>query len=209
MRLRKFGHCCLLVEDDGERLLVDPGVFSTDLESLTGLTAVLVTHVHEDHLDVDRLHGLLEHNPNAMVICDQMSAGALEEKGVDAHVVHGGDLVDVGLRLRVYESDHAVIHPELPNVPILGYLISDRFFYGGDAFMTPEEPVDVLAVPVGGVWMKVAESIDYLRSVNPRVAIPVHDHQDVWTEWIVSLFRDLGPERSTFTSLAGDETVDL
>jgi len=209
MRLRKFGHCCLLVQDKGERLLLDSGVFSSDFSGLDGLTAVLITHVHADHLDVGRLHSLLERNPDATVLCDEMSATALAGKGVPGRVLHGGDVVDVGVSLRVYETEHAVIHPDLPNVPNLGYLVEGRFFYGGDAFIIPSEPVEVLAVPVGGVWMKASESIDYLRSIAPRVAVPVHDHQDVWADWIVSLFRDLGPGSAAVRTLAGETAQEV
>jgi hypothetical protein len=33
----------------------------------------------------------------------------------------------------------------------------------------------VLAVPAAAPWLKLAEPIDYLRTVRPRVAVPVHD----------------------------------
>ena len=67
MRITRYGHSCLLVEDGDARLLLDPGVFSTGFEDLRGLTAVLVTHQHPDHLDVARLTALLEANPDAVV----------------------------------------------------------------------------------------------------------------------------------------------
>jgi hypothetical protein len=48
-------------------------------------------------------------------------------------------------------------------------------FHPGDAFTLPGHPTEVLAVPVGAPWLKVSESIDYLREVGPRVAVPVHE----------------------------------
>lgn len=209
MRLRKLGHCCLLLEDQGERLLLDPGVFSNDLSGLQGLTAVLITHVHADHLDAPRVHALLEDNPQVEVLCDQDSAALLAQHGVPARVVDDGAVVEVGLPLRVYAGEHAVIHPDLPNVPNLGFLISERFFYGGDAFTVPQEPVDVLAVPVGGAWMKLSESIDYLRAVRPRVAVPVHDHQDVWADMALGMFRQLGPAGMTVAAIGANETMTV
>lgn len=37
MRLTKFGHSCLLVEEGGARVLLDPGSFSEGFEELDGL----------------------------------------------------------------------------------------------------------------------------------------------------------------------------
>jgi len=40
----------VLLDTGAARLLIDPGAFSTDFETLTGLDAVLVTHEHSDHV---------------------------------------------------------------------------------------------------------------------------------------------------------------
>jgi hypothetical protein len=65
MRLTKFGHSCLLVEEGGARVLLDPGSFSEGFETLEGLTAVCLTHQHVDHLDPERVRLLLDRNPGS------------------------------------------------------------------------------------------------------------------------------------------------
>ena len=176
MRLTKFGHSCLLVEDGGARILLDPGTLSGGFEALEGLTAVLFTHQHADHLDPERLRALLDHNPPARVVSDQGSAGPLGQAGVEVEVVHDGEELDLGgVGVRVAGRHHAVIHPDIPVIPNVGYLVAGRLFHPGDAFTPPGEPVEVLAVPAGAPWLKLAEPIDYLRTVRPRVAVPVHD----------------------------------
>jgi L-ascorbate metabolism protein UlaG (beta-lactamase superfamily) len=176
MRLTKYGHSCLLVEEGPARLLLDPGTLSGGFEGLEGLTAVLVTHQHADHLDVQRLRGLLDRNPGARVLCDQGSAEQLAAAGAAVEVVHDGDELDVGgVAMRVSGREHAVIHPDIPVVPNVGYLLGGRLFHPGDAFTPPGQPVEVLAVPAGAPWLKVAEPIDYLRQVRPQVAVPVHE----------------------------------
>jgi L-ascorbate metabolism protein UlaG (beta-lactamase superfamily) len=176
MRLTKLGHSCLLVEENGARLLLDPGTLSGGFEELEGLTAVLFTHQHADHLDQERLRGLLDRNPRARVISDQGSAEPLGQAGVEVEVVADGQELDVGgVGVRVAGRDHAVIHPDIPVVPNVGYLVGGRLFHPGDAFTLPEQPVEVLAVPAGAPWLKLSEPIDYLRAVRPRVAVPVHD----------------------------------
>jgi len=209
VRLQKLGHCCLLVEQAQSRLLIDPGCFSSGFEALTGLTGVLVTHIHEDHLDVDRLHALLERNPEARVVCDEASAACMAQRGVKGQLVHDGDVVDLGVPIGVYGREHAIIHPDLPNVPNVGYLVADRFFYAGDAFTVPDAPVEVLAVPVGAAWMKLSEAVDYLRRVQPRVAVPVHDYQDVFAEMAYHVFQRCGPGGMTVTVLEAQRPAEV
>jgi L-ascorbate metabolism protein UlaG (beta-lactamase superfamily) len=176
MRVTKFGHSCLLVEEGGARVLLDPGAFSEGFEELEGLTAVCVTHQHGDHLDTGRLRRLLDRNRGVRVVSDEGSAEALGEAGADVEVVHDGDELSLGgLGLRVAGRDHAVIHPDVPVVPNVGYLVGGRLFHPGDAFTEPGGAVEVLAVPAGAPWLKLGEAVDYLRRVAPRVAVPVHE----------------------------------
>jgi L-ascorbate metabolism protein UlaG (beta-lactamase superfamily) len=176
MRLTKYGHSCLLVEEGAARLLLDPGTLSGGFEELEGLTAVLVTHQHADHVDLERLRGLLDRNPGVRVLCDEGSAERLAAGGAAVEVVHDGDELDLGgVAVAVSGRDHAVIHADIPVVPNVGYLVGGRLFHPGDAFTLPGQPVEVLAVPAGAPWLKVAEAVDYLRQVRPRVAVPVHE----------------------------------
>ena len=176
MRLTKFGHSCLLLEEGRARLLLDPGTLSGGFAELQGLTAVLYTHQHADHLDAERLRGLLDRNPGVRVVSDEGSAKPLGEAGAEVEVVHDGDEVELGgVGVRVAGRDHAVIHPDIPVVPNVGYLVGGRLFHPGDAFTLPGQQVEVLAVPAGAPWLKVSEAIDYLREVHPKVAVPVHE----------------------------------
>lgn len=52
MKITKFGHCCLLIEEKGVRLLTDPGTYSDGFEHLK-VDAVLITHEHQDHLHIE------------------------------------------------------------------------------------------------------------------------------------------------------------
>ncbi|GAB3399333.1 MBL fold metallo-hydrolase [Flindersiella endophytica] len=209
MRLRKLGHSCLLVEESDSRILFDPGCFSEGLEGLEGLSGILVTHNHEDHLDPARLRMVLDANPDARVICDKASADVLHECGVTATTAHSGDSFDVGMAVGVYGREHAVIHPDLPNLPNVGYLLADRFFFAGDALTVPDSPVEILAVPVSAAWMKVSEVVDWLRTVHPRTAIPVHDYGNPFAEWIYDLYEQLTPSDTAITVVTDEDFTRL
>lgn len=175
MRLTKFEHACVLIEDGEARILIDPGVYSSGFEDLTGLTAILLTHQHADHLDLDRIGTLVAANPQAPVFADEATVEVLGKRGVDATVAAQGDRLDVGTEVTVHGVNHAVIHPDIPIIPNVGYLVSGRIFHPGDAFTVPDPPVDVLCLPTGAPWLKAAEAVEYLRSVAPRVAVPIHE----------------------------------
>jgi len=175
MRITHYGHACLLVEIDGARILFDPGTLSGGFEALTGLDAILITHDHDDHLDREALDALAAANPGAAIVADTGSAAALEHLGVRS--VTAGDRLDVaGVSIEVLGGAHAFVYHDIPSSPNAAYLVGDgAFLHGGDSYELPGCPVDVLAVPISGPWVKLGESIGYASAVAPRIAIPMHE----------------------------------
>ena len=177
MELTHFGHSCLHVDIDGTRMLFDPGNFSYGFEGITGLSAILITHQHPDHADPARLPALVEANPDAALYADPQTAAQL---GGAWQPVRPGDVLDIGgLVVRGAGGRHAVIHPEIPVIDNISYLVGDdehpaRLMHPGDALFVPGEPVQVLAAPAAAPWMKISEAVDYLRAVAPRHAVPIH-----------------------------------
>jgi len=193
MQITKFRHACLLVEDADARVLLDPGSYSVEFDGLTGLTAVLITHQHLDHVDPDRLRPVLERNPEAKVFADEDTVSKLATVGIEATAVHAGDTVDVGVEVKVFGKDHAVIHPDVPTVPNVGYLVGGGFFHPGDSFTVPDADVEVLGLPTAAPWLKVSEAVDYVRAVRPAVAVPIHEASLVTPAMVYARFEDLKP----------------
>jgi L-ascorbate metabolism protein UlaG (beta-lactamase superfamily) len=200
MKVTHFGHSCVLLDTGAARLLIDPGTFSADFEGLTGLDAVLVTHQHPDHLDPERLPALLRGNPDARLIVDPGTAGQLDD--VDHETVEPGATLQVaGARVEVLGGQHAVIHPDIPRIVNNAYLVDGSHLHPGDSLDTVPDDVDVLFLPAAAPWSKISETIEYLRAVAPRTAVPIHQAILASTTIFYGHLDRLGPEKTTFRPL--------
>lgn len=209
MLLTKFGHSCLQVQDGDANILIDPGNFSTGFDSLTGLTAVLVTHQHADHLDPERIGALLAANPQAAVYADAGSVEILAGLGVTATGVQAGDQFDVGTTVEVFGEMHAVIHADIPRVTNAGYLVGGRLFHPGDSLDVPATAVEILAVPVQAPWMALKEAIDFQRAVAPAVSIPIHETLIRSTAMYYGRLENMGPDGTRWLDLDDGRTEEV
>jgi len=175
MRLTKLEHAALVVEDSGDKLYIDPGVFTTPVTESAGAVAVVITHEHDDHWSPDQLDRIVGMNPEVRIFGPAGVAARAE--GYPVEVVAAGDEVEVGpFRLRFFGGEHAVIHRSIPVADNIGVLVNEALYYAGDSFAVPEGvAVDVLAAPAGAPWMKISEAMDYVEAVAPRRAFPTHE----------------------------------
>ena len=195
MQVTKYTHSCVRLERDGQALVIDPGVWS-EPRALRDANAVLLTHEHADHADVLRLAGL-----GVPVFAP---AGA-SLPGLEPLALAAGEAIDVaGFTVRAIGAAHTTIYNGLPDCDHLGYLI-DGLYHPGDSVHPPSAEVDVLLVPVHGSWLKTHEAIDFVRSINPRVAIGIHEGQlnerglesaNGWLAEVNAQYRYLAPGES-------------
>ncbi|MFJ9724713.1 MBL fold metallo-hydrolase [Streptomyces sp. NPDC101209] len=175
MRLIKYGHACVGLEEDDRRLVVDPGGL-TDPRVLDRADAVLVTHEHFDHFSEENLRRAAEANPALRIWTNASVAGRLEGLGHRVTTVgHGEAFEAAGFAVEVHGTWHETIHPDIPRVGNVGFLVDGSVFHPGDALTVPDTRVDTLLLPVHGPWSTTGRLIDYVREVAPRQVYAVHD----------------------------------
>jgi L-ascorbate metabolism protein UlaG (beta-lactamase superfamily) len=171
MRLTKYGHACVRLESGDRVLVIDPGTLS-GTGSLSGATAVLITHEHDDHIDVDELKAARNSNPALTIYTHPALATAL---GPDVTAVSAGDtFTAAGFTVRAVGGEHAEIVDGLPGCPNIGFIV-DGVYHPGDSLFVPAEAVETLLVPASGPWLKLGGAIEFVRAVKPSRAYPIHD----------------------------------
>ncbi|MBA9050350.1 MBL fold metallo-hydrolase [Streptomyces griseofuscus] len=195
MELTKFGHACVRLEKDGRRLVIDPGGLS-DAKALEGADVVLVTHEHFDHFSEELLRRAAAARPGLRIWTNSSVAKRLDGLGTRVVALGDGDAITAeGFDIRVHGAWHAVIHPDVPRIPNIGFLVDETLFHPGDALTVPGTPVGTLLLPVHAPWSTVGDLIDYVREVAPRDAYAVHDGalNDVGTAMVEGFLGRQGP----------------
>jgi L-ascorbate metabolism protein UlaG (beta-lactamase superfamily) len=213
MQLTKLGHSCVRLEQAGVRLVIDPGSYS-DPHALDDAHAVLITHEHADHVVAESLRAATQSNPELRIWSNPSVADQLAKGGVRAESITQGDHFRVAdaFDVQVVGEWHAVVHPDVPRVRNVGYLIDSVLFHPGDALTMPEQPVDTLLLPVTAPWSKIAEVIDYTRAVRPRLVVPIHDAilSDTGLALVDRLLGPQGPGiGADYRRLGPTESLDL
>lgn len=212
MQLTKFTHACVRLDDGDRSLVIDPGVFSEVEQALDGAAAVLVTHEHPDHIDADKLRAALRGDSRLRVFAPSSVTGGLAEFGEQVVTVAPGDSFEAGgYQVIGQGGQHALIHPTIPVIANVGYLI-DGVYHPGDSFFVPSEPVSTLLLPTNAPWSKAAEVIDFAVSVRAPRAFQIHDSlvTPAYADLVEGhLGRIAGPHGVGFQHLDAAQTVTL
>lgn len=218
MKLTKYTHACVRLEKDGRVLVLDPGTFSETTEALDGAHAILITHEHGDHLDVAAVTGALETAAGIAVFAPAGVAAQLRGEAPQAaeriHTVEPGSTFDAaGFAVRSFGGQHALIHPQIPLVANIGYLVDGNVYHPGDSFIVPDGlSVRTLLVPIHAPWNKAAEVIDFVISVRAPQAFQIHDGllNETGLKMVEGHVARLGGKYgTTFTHLAPRESVEV
>lgn len=192
------GHSTVLVEVGGARVLTDPilrdrvlhirrhvGEVASDV--VEHIDAVLISHLHPDHLDPPSIRKL---GRDTRIVAPAGSARLLRRYGFkQVDEISAGGWTEVGgARINAVPVSHdGRRYPIGPQVQALGYEIqgSSTVFFAGDTApfdMSGLNGIDVALLPIAG-WgpnLREAHHLDArlaaeaAAAIEPRVAVPIH-----------------------------------
>ncbi len=211
MKITKLGHCCLVLEINGIKIVTDPGSFTETQNELEGINVILITHEHQDHFHIESVKAMLAKNPSATVITNAAVGALLEKEGITSTRVGDDEQAEVaGIKIEGFGKDHAPIYETMGLVENTAYLVNGEFYLPGDNFHNPERSVRVLAIPVAGPWMKMSDAINFAKTIKAPTAFGVHDGM------IMPFFRgfvgkaiEMFVPGTQYTSIADGETKEF
>jgi L-ascorbate metabolism protein UlaG (beta-lactamase superfamily) len=204
VRITWWGHATTTIEADGTRLLTDPVLVSriahlrrrrgpAPLPAASECDAVLVSHLHADHLHLTSLPLIA---PGAALVVPRGAARLIQQEcgsGVSDRCIEvaPGNQVRIGaLEITAVTAHHD--GRRLPwssfSGPALGYRVegSPTVWFAGDTDLydglaAEAGPVDLALVPVGG-WgptlgpghLNPVSAAEAVRRVGAGAAIPIH-----------------------------------
>jgi L-ascorbate metabolism protein UlaG (beta-lactamase superfamily) len=203
-RLTWLGHATVLIELGEAALVTDP-VLRRRVAHLRRRTpaprapprldAVLISHLHRDHLDLPSLKLL---DPSAPVVVPRGGARVVRRSGREVIELSPGEALELaGIRIRAVPATHDGRRSPLSRrAEAVGYVVEGqrRVYFAGDTerFLEMADLVDLDAalLPIWG-WgprlgpghMDPEEAAEAVALMQPRLVVPIH--------W--GTFRPVGP----------------
>jgi L-ascorbate metabolism protein UlaG (beta-lactamase superfamily) len=172
MKITKYEHSCLVVQEQGYRIIIDPGNYSYDsgllnIADLGSLDYIVITHEHQDHYHVPFLQELLSIYPKAKVVTNNSLAASLQSINIHANE----DTPD-------FIKTEVIPHEQVFGMGQMAENIQVDLFgilsHPGDSF-SMNQSSKVLALPLQAPWGSTTEALALVDRLQPEVVLPIHD----------------------------------
>ncbi|MEO6149935.1 MAG: MBL fold metallo-hydrolase [Mucilaginibacter sp.] len=181
MKIKKYLHSCLVFEQDGYKLLFDPGKFSfaegrVTADMFPGVDSIVITHIHPDHFDIEILKSILALN-NADVYTNKQVGEQLDKAGLAYHLIEEGEHTIGPFSLKAIPITH---EPLLDNpIPqMTGYVINGKVLHPVDTLsdeLLAYKGIELLLLVTMAPFANELKIASFADKLQPRQILPVHD----------------------------------
>jgi hypothetical protein len=173
MKISKYLHSCLLIEEQGTTILIDPGNYTVnehalDLATVDKLDFLLLTHEHPDHFYLPFVKEIVSKFPKIQIITNPSIVTILQQEKIPATST-SNDIITVEL------TTHEKLWDKEP-LPNAIFTVFNRLTHPGDA-MSFGTSAQILALPLQAPWGSTNASVLKTLEVTPKVILPIHDWQ--------------------------------
>ncbi len=203
-----IGHGTLAFTYNGKVVHVDPWTKLANYSKLPKADLILITHEHQDHLDLDAVSKIKKEN--VKIFANQKAAeklpGATVMKNGDVNVVDGITIEAVPAYNLVHKrSSGEPFHPKgVGN----GYVITfgdKRVYVAGDTENTPEmkalKNIDIAFLPMNLPYTMTPEMVaDAAKSFKPKVLYPYHTGETDLSK-LLNLMKDSSDIKVVFRNM--------
>jgi L-ascorbate metabolism protein UlaG (beta-lactamase superfamily) len=194
--ITRIAHSSVLIDFAGKLVLTDPWFTETmeyhhgealamGVDQLPRLTAVVASHAHYDHYDIENFARYAHHDVPLLVgRFDQMAERARDAGFTDVRELTPGDIETIdGVEITALPGAHVV-----QEITYLFTTGSTTVYFGADTLLTPEVrdiarqgPFDIALLPVNGLCVggepavsSAEEAAVFAGMLQAAVAIPIH-----------------------------------
>lgn len=171
MKVTRYFQSCLLIEDKGVRILVDPsGAEAKNVLNFGQLDAVFYTHEHGDHFSSELAKSLAANG--AALYANESTAKQIE--GAKTVVADGQEFSIKSMTIKAIELPHCLMTDGSAGPQNTGYSINNRLFHPGDGKYLEGLSIDNLALPITGPDVSLKDAFDFAKQLSAKTAIPIH-----------------------------------
>lgn len=175
MKITKYPQSCLIIEQQGKRLVIDPGALVSDkytAQELSPVDAILITHEHGDHADPALIRELAGES-GVPVIANQGAKNILGD--LVTQVVSDNDTFEVaGMHIVARELPHCLMVDGSAGPQNTGYVVDDVFFHAGDGINLDNLQVQSAAIPIAGPDISARDVFDFIKQLQCTMVVPIH-----------------------------------
>lgn len=176
MKLTKYVHSCVLVEDNSKSILFDPGEFSLasglfDKVPIRKLDYLAITHDHFDHFSLNLVKKLVQAFPLVTIFTTPDLKKILAGEGI--------------VKVSTESQEGVVISPlhHASMEPLMAYdkMSQNIAVHFNKLVSHPGDSVEldrsekVLLMPLAGPWQAAVEGVAMADRLKPQIAVPIHD----------------------------------